>query len=99
MLSVAKLPNRGKDSTRKRHHFFFCNLSYMPSYPPPGFHATNTNPLCDSGGHLSHSFELEAKTKGMFHGSPAVVTFRVPTKSALQVKYPINNGYGCIRVT
>ncbi|KAG7022632.1 Translocon-associated protein subunit beta, partial [Cucurbita argyrosperma subsp. argyrosperma] len=38
----------------------------------------------DAGGHLSHSFELEAKTKGMFHGSPAVVTFRVPTKSALQ---------------
>ncbi|XP_022989726.1 translocon-associated protein subunit beta-like [Cucurbita maxima] len=38
----------------------------------------------DAGGHLSHSFELEAKTKGMFHGSPAVVTFRVPTKPALQ---------------
>ncbi|XP_022935419.1 translocon-associated protein subunit beta isoform X2 [Cucurbita moschata] len=38
----------------------------------------------DAGGHLSHSFELEAKTKGMFHGSPAVITFRVPTKSALQ---------------
>ncbi|KAA0037850.1 translocon-associated protein subunit beta [Cucumis melo var. makuwa] len=38
----------------------------------------------DAGGHVSHSFELEAKSKGMFHGSPAVVTFRVPTKSALQ---------------
>lgn len=38
----------------------------------------------DAGAHISHSFELEAKTKGMFHGSPAVITFRVPTKSALQ---------------
>ncbi|XP_038894726.1 translocon-associated protein subunit beta [Benincasa hispida] len=38
----------------------------------------------DAGGHISHSFELEAKTKGLFHGSPAIITFRVPTKSALQ---------------
>lgn len=38
-----------------------------------------------SGGIVSHSFELEAKEKGIFNGAPAVVTFRVPTKAALQV--------------
>ena len=38
-----------------------------------------------SGGLLSHAFELEGKVKGMFHGSPAVITFRIPTKAALQV--------------
>ena len=37
------------------------------------------------GGILSHSFELEAKVKGPFYGAPAVVTFRIPTKTALQV--------------
>ncbi|CAA3005704.1 translocon-associated subunit beta-like [Olea europaea subsp. europaea] len=39
----------------------------------------------ESGTLLSHSFELEAKTKTMFYGAPAVITFRVPTKAALQV--------------
>ncbi|XP_010556317.1 PREDICTED: translocon-associated protein subunit beta-like [Tarenaya hassleriana] len=38
----------------------------------------------DVGDVLSHSFELEAKTKGLFYGSPAVVTFRVPSKGVLQ---------------
>ncbi|XP_056846233.1 uncharacterized protein LOC108814441 isoform X1 [Raphanus sativus] len=38
----------------------------------------------DAGGILSHSFELEAKVKGPFYGNPAVVTFRIPTKTALQ---------------
>ncbi|RDX71919.1 Translocon-associated protein subunit beta [Mucuna pruriens] len=38
----------------------------------------------DAGGILSHTFELEAKTKGVFSGEPAVIKFRVPTKSALQ---------------
>ncbi|KAF3509828.1 hypothetical protein F2Q69_00000559 [Brassica cretica] len=38
----------------------------------------------DAGGILSHSFELEARVKGRFHGAPALVTFRIPTKAALQ---------------
>lgn len=38
-----------------------------------------------SGGLQSHSFELEAKKQGMFYGAPAVITFRIPTKAALQV--------------
>ncbi|CAN7068230.1 unnamed protein product, partial [Brassica rapa subsp. trilocularis] len=41
----------------------------------------------DAGGILSHSFELEAKVKGPFYGAPAVVTFRIPTKTALQQAY------------
>ncbi|XP_056861581.1 uncharacterized protein LOC108844408 [Raphanus sativus] len=41
----------------------------------------------DAGGILSHSFELEAKVKGLFYGAPAVVTFRIPTKAALQQVY------------
>ncbi|KAG7550578.1 hypothetical protein ISN45_Aa06g013480 [Arabidopsis thaliana x Arabidopsis arenosa] len=41
----------------------------------------------DAGGILSHSFELEAKVKGVFYGAPAVVTFRIPTKPALQEAY------------
>lgn len=41
----------------------------------------------DSGGLLSHSFELEAKEKGMFFGAPAVIKFRIPTKAPLQLAY------------
>ncbi|EXB62864.1 Translocon-associated protein subunit beta [Morus notabilis] len=41
----------------------------------------------DAGGILSHSFELEAKAKGLFNGAPAVITFRIPTKAALQEAY------------
>ncbi|XP_031119897.1 translocon-associated protein subunit beta [Ipomoea triloba] len=41
----------------------------------------------DVGGALSHSFELEAKAKTIFYGPPAIVTFRVPTKAALQEAY------------
>uniref|UniRef100_A0A2P2LB89 Translocon-associated protein subunit beta n=1 Tax=Rhizophora mucronata TaxID=61149 RepID=A0A2P2LB89_RHIMU len=41
----------------------------------------------DAGGLLSHTFELEGKVKGMFYGSPAVITFRIPTKDALQEAY------------
>ncbi|KAL0709488.1 hypothetical protein Bca4012_016466 [Brassica carinata] len=41
----------------------------------------------DAGGILSHSFELEAKVKGLFYGAPALVTFRIPTKAALQQVY------------
>ncbi|PRQ52047.1 hypothetical protein RchiOBHm_Chr2g0151261 [Rosa chinensis] len=38
----------------------------------------------DVGGIISHSFELEAKTKGLFSGATAVITFRFPSKAALQ---------------
>ncbi|KAG6400660.1 hypothetical protein SASPL_137501 [Salvia splendens] len=38
----------------------------------------------DAGVVLSHSFELEAKTKTVFYSPPAVVTYRIPTKSTLQ---------------
>ncbi|KAB2008248.1 hypothetical protein ES319_D10G086800v1 [Gossypium barbadense] len=41
----------------------------------------------DAGGILSHSFELEAKKQGMFYGAPAVISFRIPTKAALQEAY------------
>ncbi|KAJ6370170.1 hypothetical protein OIU76_028444 [Salix suchowensis] len=41
----------------------------------------------DAGGLLSHSFELEGKVKGMFYGSPALITFRIPTKTVLQEAY------------
>ncbi|KAI3457788.1 hypothetical protein Pfo_014451 [Paulownia fortunei] len=41
----------------------------------------------DAGAVLSHSFELEAKTKTVFFGAPAVITFRIPTKAALQEAY------------
>ncbi|KAF8046687.1 hypothetical protein N665_0316s0020 [Sinapis alba] len=42
----------------------------------------------DAGGILlSHSFELEAKVKGLFYGAPALVTFRIPTKAPLQKAY------------
>uniref|UniRef100_I1N7Y5 Translocon-associated protein subunit beta n=1 Tax=Glycine max TaxID=3847 RepID=I1N7Y5_SOYBN len=40
-----------------------------------------------SGGIISHTFELEAKSKGVFAGEPAVIKFRVPTKAALQEAY------------
>ncbi|KAL1201369.1 hypothetical protein V5N11_018127 [Cardamine amara subsp. amara] len=41
----------------------------------------------DAGGILSHSIELEAKVKGVYYGAPAVITFRIPTKPALQEAY------------
>ncbi|CAL9181391.1 unnamed protein product [Musa hybrid cultivar] len=41
----------------------------------------------DAGSSASHSFVLESKAKGMFHGSPAVIKFRIPTKAALQEAY------------
>ncbi|KAM7278023.1 hypothetical protein ACFE04_005157 [Oxalis oulophora] len=41
----------------------------------------------DAGGILSHSIELETNTKGVFYGVPAIITFRIPTKAALQVAY------------
>ncbi|KAJ8773062.1 hypothetical protein K2173_028239 [Erythroxylum novogranatense] len=41
----------------------------------------------DAGGLLSYSFELDGKVKGLFYGSPARVTFRIPTKAAPQEAY------------
>jgi len=38
----------------------------------------------EAGGVVSHSFVLEARSKGVFTGSPAVVKYRVSSKSALQ---------------
>ncbi|XP_078433104.1 translocon-associated protein beta (TRAPB) family protein [Wolffia australiana] len=41
----------------------------------------------ETGSIVSHSFVLESKVKGLFQGAPAVVKFRVPSKSALQEAY------------
>jgi hypothetical protein len=49
------------------------------------FHLVNSNYVVCSSGLLTHSFELEAKAKGLFYAAPAVITFRIPTKAALQV--------------
>ncbi|KAK8913777.1 hypothetical protein KSP39_PZI023445 [Platanthera zijinensis] len=38
----------------------------------------------DAGATTSHSFVLESKVKGVFQGSPAIIKFRVSTKTALQ---------------
>ncbi|CAK9219545.1 unnamed protein product [Sphagnum troendelagicum] len=38
----------------------------------------------EAGGSQSHSFTVEARSKGPFSGSPAVVKYRVASKSALQ---------------
>jgi hypothetical protein len=39
----------------------------------------------EAGGSLSHSFIVESRIKGPFSGSPAVVKYRVASKSTLQV--------------
>ncbi|KAL3655064.1 hypothetical protein CASFOL_000850 [Castilleja foliolosa] len=41
----------------------------------------------DSGSIVSHSFYLESKVKTVYYGAPALITFRVPTKSNLQEAY------------
>ncbi|XP_071693958.1 uncharacterized protein [Rutidosis leptorrhynchoides] len=41
----------------------------------------------DVGAQVSHSFELESTVKTVFYSKPAVVTYRVPTKAALQEAY------------
>ncbi|XP_066166661.1 uncharacterized protein [Oryza sativa Japonica Group] len=38
----------------------------------------------DPGATASHNFILETKVQGKFQGSPAIITYRVPTKAALQ---------------
>ncbi|XP_042000920.1 translocon-associated protein subunit beta-like [Salvia splendens] len=41
----------------------------------------------DAGSLVSHSFELESKVKTVYYGTPALITYRVPTKSKLQEAY------------
>ncbi|KAF7135387.1 hypothetical protein RHSIM_Rhsim08G0040400 [Rhododendron simsii] len=41
----------------------------------------------DAGALVSHAFELDSKVRTLFYGAPAVITFRVPTKAALQEAY------------
>ncbi|XP_059306779.1 uncharacterized protein LOC132058243 [Lycium ferocissimum] len=41
----------------------------------------------DAGSHVSQSFELESKVKTTYYSAPAVITFRIPTKSKLQEAY------------
>ncbi|CAD6269772.1 unnamed protein product [Miscanthus lutarioriparius] len=41
----------------------------------------------DPGATASHTYVLETKTQGRFQGSPAIITYRVPTKTALQEAY------------
>ncbi|MFS8017540.1 hypothetical protein Hanom_Chr15g01381611 [Helianthus anomalus] len=41
----------------------------------------------DVGAVLSHSFELESNVKTVFYSTPAVITFRAPSKTALQEAY------------
>ncbi|XP_073006695.1 uncharacterized protein [Typha latifolia] len=41
----------------------------------------------DAGSTASHFFVLESKVKGIFHGSPASIKFRIPTKASLQEAY------------
>ncbi|XP_056685201.1 uncharacterized protein [Spinacia oleracea] len=41
----------------------------------------------DAGAIVSHAIELEPKVKGLFQGSPAVITFRIPNKAAPVVAY------------
>lgn len=38
-----------------------------------------------SGSLVTHSFELESKVKTVYYGAPALITYRIPTKSRLQV--------------
>ncbi|KAJ8537067.1 hypothetical protein K7X08_035468 [Anisodus acutangulus] len=55
-----------------------------------GFVAGNTSTSwekLDAGSHVSHSFELESKVKTTYYSPPAVITFRIPTKSKLQEAY------------
>ncbi|KAL1554004.1 translocon-associated protein subunit beta-like [Salvia divinorum] len=41
----------------------------------------------DAGSLVSHSFELESKVKTVYYATPALITYRVPTKSKLQEAY------------
>ncbi|XP_006363969.1 translocon-associated protein subunit beta-like [Solanum tuberosum] len=41
----------------------------------------------DAGSHVSHTFELESKVQTTYYSAPAVITYRIPTNSKLQVAY------------
>ncbi|KAG9148508.1 hypothetical protein Leryth_023611 [Lithospermum erythrorhizon] len=41
----------------------------------------------EAGSELSHSFELESDVKIVYHGSPALITYRIPTQAKLQEAY------------
>ncbi|XP_077210083.1 uncharacterized protein LOC143845590 isoform X1 [Tasmannia lanceolata] len=41
----------------------------------------------DAGSVVSHSFILESKVKGIFYSAPAIIKFRIPSKSVLQEAY------------
>ena len=41
--------------------------------------------IISSGALVSHAFELEFEVQALFYGAPAITTFRIPTKAALQV--------------
>ena len=85
LMSLAVTPHdHGKDWMREYKLFVnFINFQF-PNFSCC-FFSCNILLCVFSGGILSHSFELEAKQKGVFYGSPAVITFRIPTKAALQV--------------
>ncbi|KAJ6846035.1 translocon-associated protein subunit beta-like [Iris pallida] len=38
----------------------------------------------DAGASVSHTFVLQSQVKGLYHSSPAVIKYRIPTKAALQ---------------
>ncbi|KAF5940947.1 hypothetical protein HYC85_022114 [Camellia sinensis] len=46
-------------------------------------------PTCiiGNGALVSHAFELESEVQALFCGAPAVITFHIPTKAALQEAY------------
>lgn len=83
MSSAVTLQSHGKGLMRKYNLnvmvVFYITLSQLYAL------VINFQKWCCSGGVVSHSFDLEAKTKGMFYGAQAVITFRIPTKAALQV--------------
>ncbi|XP_073060068.1 uncharacterized protein [Primulina eburnea] len=41
----------------------------------------------DTGALVSHSFELLSSVKTVYYGAPALITYRIPTKSKLQEAY------------
>ncbi|XP_074317157.1 uncharacterized protein LOC141653332 [Silene latifolia] len=62
------------------------------SWPAESFNVISGNfsrtwEILEGGATVSHSIELEPKVKGPFQGSPAVVTFRIPTKAVPVVAY------------
>ena len=85
MLLVVTLPSHGKGLMRK-FQLFLVTFSAFHGLLTDWFLVIDCiNGIC-RGGIVSHSFELEAKEKLLFNGAPALITFRIPTKAALQVR-------------